>query len=123
MVSNLKKKVETSYSCWLTWSANPELPLRPLPQLRGAGEALRLLTGLGNPAILIREKESTLLLKSLIKSEQLRHDDCAKIEVERRFQKAQNSFFFSQKSSFYLVIESCLVVKRLINRTEDDGLK
>ena len=41
---------------YLTWSANPELPLRSLPQLRGAGEALRLLAGLGNPAILSEKK-------------------------------------------------------------------
>ena len=37
----------------MTWSANPELPLRPVPQLRGAGHALRLLTGLGDPAVLM----------------------------------------------------------------------
>ena len=37
----------------MTWSANPELPLGPVPQLRGAGQALRLLAGLGDPAVLM----------------------------------------------------------------------
>ena len=51
--------------CVMTWSADPELPLRPVPQLRGVGQALRLRTGLGNPAVLMRVKESE---KTFIKS-------------------------------------------------------
>ena len=64
MVSSLKEHKsnnpshELSRELWhvMTWSANPELPLRPVPQLRGAGQALRLLTGLGDPAVLMRVK-------------------------------------------------------------------